>query len=382
MKILQVIPAFPPATSYGGAPVVAFEMTKALSNRGHNLTVFSTDVFNESQRIDSNFYKFNFKVFYFKNLSNRLAYKYRIYLPPNFMINGRYVKNFDVVHVHDFRTVLTVVIYLFCRLYDVPYIIQPHGKVPIELNQRGKYLKRLFDYVIGHRIIKNAAEILVLNNDEAKSYQIISKNVIIINNGINKADYELPIKQTFKKKFNIPIEFEIILYVGRINEKKGLDLLIEAFSELCKTKDKIVLVLVGPDDGYSEHLMNLSKSKNISDKVIFTGFLNKDDKSSAYVDADVFVTPIYYGFPLTFLEAMLYGIPIITTNAGDRLPWINGTVGIITEYNIYSLEKAIVSVLSQKTITEKKGRISDKINEYTWESIVESLEEIYSHSVK
>lgn len=383
MKILQVIPAFPPSTGYGGAPIVACEISKVLANNGHEITVFATDAFDEHQRMNSKIIKnYNFKVYYFKNLSNKLAHRYRLYLAPSFIIEGANTKNFDIVHLHDFRSFPIVVIYLFCKFYNVPYLLQPHGKPSKKMTQRGRLFKCLFDYLIGNRIIKDAARILVLNYDEAKIYSEISKdNISLINNGINKSDYILPNKYNFKKKFGIPLDYKIILYVGRISEAKGLDMLVESFAKLCQKKDKILLVFIGPDDGYLEYLKNLSESKQIVEKVIFAGFLEHNDKLSAYIDADVFATPIFYGFPLTFLEAMICGTPIITTNAGDRLPWIDGEIGIIADHDICSIEQAFISILSRETNTEKKyDNVSQKINEYSWESIVKSLEIIYLQS--
>lgn len=382
MKILEVIPAFPPATGYGGAPIVAFEISKILADKGHDLTVFTTDGFDDHKRINSkkcNNYKF--KIFYFKNLSNWLAHRYRLYLAPNFLIKGTNVKDYDIVHIHDFRTIPTVIIYCFCRIYEIPYILQPHGKPSIRVNQRGRILKRLFDLLIGHQIIKNAERILALNEDEAKIYSEISAdNISIIHNGINKSDYILPDKNNFKKKFAIPVDYKIILYVGRINEKKGLKLLIESFANLSKKRDKLLLVLVGPDDGYIEYLKTLSKSIQITEKIIFTGFLNHQDKLAAYVDADVFVTPLYYGFPLTFLEAMICGVPIITSNKGDRISWIDEDIGVVTDYDSNSFEQAIVSILLDESSIKNRRKISEKIDEFTWDSVINKLEDIYLHS--
>jgi len=97
----------------------------------------------------------------------------------------------------------------------------------------------------------------------------------------------------------------------------------------------------------------------IENSVHLLGFVVQEDKMAAFVDADVFVTPRFTGFPITFLEACLCGVPIITTTEGDKLDWIDNNVGYVVDYNQKELGEAILTILSNEQLKkefEKNGK--------------------------
>nr|WP_054859007.1 glycosyltransferase [Methanobacterium formicicum] len=148
---------------------------------------------------------------------------------------------------------------------------------------------------------------IALNNTELSLYEkfgLNKKKVQIIPNGISLVKEDiLQKKGLFRIKYQINEDQNIILYLGRIHESKGIDLLIRAFSDLKTSVNKSKLVIVGPDDGFMPKIETLVKKLKIKNDVIFTGPLYGDEKKMAYLDADIFVTPSFTGFPITFLEA-------------------------------------------------------------------------------
>ena len=142
-------------------------------------------------------------------------------------------------------------------------------------------------------------------------------------------------------------------------------------------------MIVGPDDGYLSFLKKLTISLKIEDKVLLTGYISKEDKLSAYVDADVFVTPSFYGFPLTFLEAMSYGVPIITTNKGDFIEGIDNEIGYVVQYDEKELKNALFKILTDDTLRKRlKENAKRKSNDYNWDVIVERIEEVYNKGME
>lgn len=98
----------------------------------------------------------------------------------------------------------------------------------------------------------------------------------------------------------------------------------------------------------------------------------------AFIDADVFVTPRFYGFPITFLEAMACGTPIVTTNAGDFIEGIDNEVGYVTRYDEKELKNALLKVLTDEKLKNSfKEKAKKKSNEYSWDRIVGKLEKVY-----
>lgn len=148
---------------------------------------------------------------------------------------------------------------------------------------------------------------------------------------------------------------------------------------MIKKLNNVKLVLVGPDDGYQNKLSLLIDKLDINDKVLFTGFVDIKEKKSAFVDSDVFVTPKYYGFPITFLEACICGIPIVTTRNGDLLDWLDNKVGFVVEYKKDKLNDAIFKVINNIKLKQKFSNAGKKlvISDFTWEKVIEKIEHIY-----
>ena len=208
------------------------------------------------------------------------------------------------------------------------------------------------------------------------------EKIELIPNGIDLSEYgNLPPKNSFKKKYGIRSSEKIVLYLGRIHKTKGIDLLLKAYAYLInniKFKDA-VLVIAGPDDGFLAEAKALASSLGISSSVIFTGFISSKDKLKALVDADVFVTPLFYGFSLTFLEACATGTPIVTTTLGDTLEWINGNIGYVTLPNHRDLAKAIYTIISNNELRGKfsKNCLNILRDKFSLEKIVYTIENLY-----
>ena len=349
MKILQISNSFKPAWETGGTTRVVYEISCGLRDRGHNVTVYTTD--RGQKRIEaqknSPLKLDNLIVYYFSNISNYIAMKLNIVTPYYLFFTARKeVKNFDVIHIHEHRTFLAFIVSYFAKKNNIPYIVQAHGSVMASYQKT--WLKKLFDKLWGNNILNNASTLFALTETESEQYKKmgIKKNkIIIIPNGIELTDFQdLPESGDFRKKYDIKTDEKIILYLGRIHKTKGIDLILEACNNFSEDLYNIKLVIVGPDDGYLDKLKKLSYKLTIADKIMFTGPLYQKDKLAAYVDADVFVTPTFSGFPLTFLESCVCGTPIITTNKGDKLDWIN-EIGDIVKYEKGSLSDSLTNIL-------------------------------------
>ena len=382
MNILQVSSFFKPSWEAGGTVRVCYEISKKLVERGHKVTVYTTDGFKYRLKVRKNrpIYVDGITVYYFRNISSFLAAK-NICLPyflPH--IAKKELNKFDIIHMHTFRGPMAIPVFYYAKRYNVPYIIQPHGSLKIITK---KELKKLYDKFFGYNILKNAFKLIALTETEAEQYIKMGMErdkVEIVPNGINPSEYEnLPEKGTFRRKYGIKDSEKIILYVGRLHKSKGIDLLLNAFSIISRETENIKLVLVGPDDGYKMELLNLSQRLNLMGRIIFTGFVSHVEKLAAYVDADVFVTPKFSGFPVTFLEAMAVGIPIITTNRGDKLGWLDKKVGYVTNYNAGDMAETIYKVIDNNSLRKNFYENAQKLirEEFNWEKITQKIETIY-----
>jgi len=385
LKILLVVPYFPPAEAFGGPVKVAYQTAKELVKRKHEVVVYTSDAkdFSSRLRIDSDNLIDGIRVHYFRNLALTLVKKFKLFITPQLVSRAKEeVEKFDVIHLHEYRTFQNIVVHHYAKKYGVPYVLQAHGSIPrIMAKQR---LKRIYDALFGYRLLRDASRVIALSRAEAEQYRgmgVPEEKIAIIPNGIDRSEYvKLPPKEAFKKKFSIPENMKVILYLGRIHKTKGIDLLIEAYACLIKKmgfKDA-ALVIAGPDDGYLDEAKSLAQSLGISSSVLFTGFISKGDKLAALVDADVFITPSFYGFPMTFLEACATGTPIVTTTLGDVLEWIDGNVGFVTQPGPRDLAGSIHSIISNDDL-QKNFRKNCKtvVEEFGISKVISKLEEIY-----
>jgi len=389
MKILQVIPYFLPAYAFGGPVKVAYQVSRELARRGHEVVVYATDAENPSSRLDTEPVKVvgGIKVHYMRNLSLMSAGKLKLFITPQLISQCKQeTKKFDVIHLHEYRTYQNIVVHHYAKKYGIPYFLQAHGSLPRVVAKQN--LKRIYDALFGYELLRDSWKVVALSQNEAEQYKsmgVSKEKIVIIPNGIDLSDYaNPPPKGAFKEKFKIPKDKKIILYLGRIHKSKGIDLLVKAYSQLIshmKLKETM-LVIAGPDDGYLCEVRSLASFLGVSNSVLFTGFISAEDKLKALIDADVFVTPSFYGFPITFLEACAVGTPIVATTTGDYLEWINGNVGYVTPPSVEELGGAIHRILRDNRLHEKFSRNCKEIVKYRFslEKIVDRLEQVYEQS--
>ena len=355
------------------------ELTQRLARRGHSVLVFTTDANDERSRVPVEQKHGNgVEIIYFRNISNRLAYKFKWFMSPGIIREtSRRLGEIDLIHLHDLRTFQNAVVYSFAK-NRIPYLVQAHGV----LSREGRFssLKVLYDGFFGKGILRNASRLIALNGCEADAYEqmgVPGWKVTTIPNGIDLANHNGAAAGRFRRQFELGTA-PLVLYLGRIHESKGLDLLLDAFAELMVEIPEARLVLAGKDDGYLSEVRRRISRLGIGRRVTFTGFLSGREKYFAYADADVFATPRFLGFPLTFLEAMASGLPIVTTDAGDHLDIIDGEVGFVTKPDVSQFADALRTLLSNKPLRQDFGeRARVLAKDYDWDLITSRLEQAY-----
>lgn len=390
MNILQVVPYFPPAYAFGGPVKVAYSISKELVKRGHNVTVYTTDAKNPSERLkvppvmDVD----GIEVHYMRNLSLSSIRISNIFIPPEVaLVSKSELKKFDVIHLHEFTTFQNIVVAHNARKTGVPYILQTHGSIHISGRRRRKLL---FNTLFGNEILKHASKVIALSSVEKLHYKrvgIPDHKIVIIPNGIDLSDYaHLPSKGSFKKKFGLDKNEKIVLYLGRIHEIKGIDILVRAFANILHKLGDVRLVIVGPDDGYLRKLEALIKALRIEDKVLVSGPLYGVAKLEAYVDADVYVLPSRYEiWGMTVLESVACGTPVILTENCGIAEFFRDKAGLVVKTDSLNLQEALLEMLmnrkKQKVFRENCKTVMRKFNVSETVSKLEKVYEKMSNNV-
>ncbi len=228
------------------------------------------------------------------------------------------LKNFDVIHMHVFRTYQNLILFLFAKYWRIPIIMDAHGSIPYFV--RKPIIKRLFDFFIGKYMLLNSNFLMGESEVGIKEYldlipNVNKKKLIILSPPFDTDEFNIEFKKGYlRKKFNIKENF-IIGFLGRIHFIKGVDFLVNAF-EYCYQKNKdIRLVIIGSDDGYLNELKTIINKLKLNDKVTFAGFLSGDDKNQALYDCNLVVqcSRLEQG-AWAPIEALLCGIPIMVTD--------------------------------------------------------------------
>jgi glycosyltransferase involved in cell wall biosynthesis len=324
LRITFVIPYFYPAWEYGGQPRSAYELARALVQRGHHVKVLTTDsggrsrlkdIGNGRREVDG------IEVVYYPNVSNWLAYRYRLFVPRCLLRElESEMHGSDIVHIHELRSSISPFAYAAARRLKIPYVLSGHGG----LRRLGRAAaKALYDRLWGGKILQNAAAVIAvspLEEGDAKTLGVEPRRIHRLPNIVRSEDYEkLPPPGRFRQRCSIPSD-KIVLFLARLHPIKGADLLVKAFSRL-KPETRTSLVIAGPNDGQEQELRRLVSQLKLESNVRFMGHLDMSSKKEALVDASLLVVPSRSEvFAITAVEALLCGTPVLLSSACGLYP--------------------------------------------------------------
>jgi len=379
MKILQLFDFFSP---HGGGTVdLLYKLSRALAQRGHEVVIYTSDFKLDQAYIDS---LPEVRVYPFHCVS-RLA---EFYLVPGMVSEIRErLEDFDIIHLLCYRSFQNIVAHHYAQKYGVPYVLEALGSLLPHLGRQG--LKKAFDLCFGYRILRDASRVIAGTEAEAEEYKMMGVEPDRIRTFLPGYDTDgfaqLPSKGGFRKRFAVG-EKNIILFLGRIHQIKGIDFLVRSFHKLVQERSNTILAIAGPDDGYKTVIDTLVRELNLEDKVLFTGFLSGEDKLSALVDADLLVqTSIYERGPGSPFEAVLCGTPIIVTGetgAGDVVNKLDAgyLVGYGDESGLKGLMQQILDNPAEAR-TKTRGARQYIIKNLAWPEKVKDYEAVYEEAI-
>ncbi|GAA4446211.1 glycosyltransferase [Ravibacter arvi] len=277
-----------------------------------------------------------------------------------------HINDYDVVHIHGIWHFGSLAPFLVKS--NVPKIITIHGLLDQWAVNHHAWKKNLVSFLYQKKLLAKAAAIQVNNTDEESDVtQYLGyrpDNLVIIPNGMRMKDYRhLPEKGTFRKQFDIPADSPLLLFMGRLNVKKGLDLLLPAFRAFHSKAPRALLVLAGPDDGYEAEAQRFVETHQLREAVKFVGMLTGDIKKAALSDATAFVLPTYSeGFSIAVLEAMASRLPAIVsdrTGFGDYTRQFDAAA--LTALNSDDLAKKIELTLTDAQYRQTKAQNAYKM---------------------
>lgn len=370
MKIVHVIPSLAPA--HGGPTFVAMNLSKALADRGHDVHLVTTDRAGVPD------------LRWLDNVAVRVAaekFQPYAYAPGLARELKPIVPGADIVHIHGLYLHPTVLAAKLALQHGVPYVVRPAGALdPYHLGRKA-LKKAIFDQLVHNRILRNASAFHFTTEVEKEISQprTYGRKSIVVPNGLDVAAIErLSHKGRFRKTLGQAGSKRLVLFLGRINYKKGFELLIPAFATVKKVIPDVHLVIAGNDDGHLSAVRALIETHDLVDDCTVTGFLGSPEKFEALADADVFALPSYSeNFANALFEALACGTPSIISNRVNSWPEVVAAgAAVVTDTKVENLAHALCNVLSsaeQRAALSQNARAFTKKN-YDWEIIASKLE--------
>ena len=388
LRILQVTPYYEHAWAYGGIPRVVAALARGLAERGHAVTVCTTDVADERSRLSAGRESPSsppVEVRVFPNLSNRLAYGLQLYTPRGL---GRFLEGhaggFDVAHIHGCHHLPGVVAARQLRRAGVPYLLTPNGTAPrIERRRAAKWL---FDTTVGRRVTPGAALVLAVSEAERRQLTalgIAPNRLRLLPNPLVLDEFDPPCDRgrlrTRWKLGNGPL----VLYLGMLTPRKGLGTLVEAFAAVAgEGVAGAQLVLAGNDRGMVPELRRRLQRAGCAQQATLTGTLRGRERLEALADADVLAYPSRdEAFGLVPLEALLCGTPVVVADdhgCGEVIAAVGGGLRV-PPGDVRALAEALRAVLTDAV--QWRRRAADAAHEvrrrFASARVCAGLEELY-----
>jgi len=206
----------------------------------------------------------------------------------------------------------------------------------------------------------------------------VRRPVVAIPTGINLDQFRNGDSSFLKKKFGVPQDEKVLLFVGRLGKEKNLSSLFRTFRQVLDHFPNTTLVLVGRGPE-KKALDQLASELGIRSKVVFTGLLSPEDVVNAYWSADVFVFPsLTETQGLVVAEAMAAGLPVVARAAFGTLAMVkDGVTGYLCQDEREFAEKLIGLLKNPKTIREMGELARKQVEEISLERMVQRLENTY-----
>ncbi|MCK6462341.1 MAG: glycosyltransferase family 4 protein [Candidatus Pacebacteria bacterium] len=382
MKILYLTDEFPPE-NFGGAGIVAYDFAKAVAKTGHKVFVITTTR-NRSLEGESLFE--GLKVFrLYSNYPIFLRHYISVYNPFLVFKIKKILKEIEpgVVHAHNIHSDISYHSLKLAKKTGCKVFLTAHDTMLVSYDKnyfpcgeknfritawrnikiagkrynpfRNFFIKKYLNYTDKIFAISQALKEFLAQN---------GVDSVVLHNGVNIEDWVKPAPEKimdFRKKYGVEGK-KIILFGGRFSGAKGGRQILQAFSWLVKNcpVEKAVLLAVGRKNQYAEKMAVLTKKLAIDDKILFTGWLGREEIKAAFFVSDVCVTPSVYFDPFNLfnIEAMAAGKPVVGTCFGGTPEIVvDGQTGYIANpLNHEEFGKKICDILSDKNKAEIFGK--------------------------
>lgn len=382
MKINLIIPSFYPAIIFGGPIFSTLNTCKELSKlKNVNISVSTTNTnmhnkldvkTNKNIKFEDNFYV----KYYNETIINRFSFQF-------FFNVYKDIKGSDIIHIQGIFDTPTPISLIYAKILKKPVILSPRGSLGIWCLDNGNKLKSVWLNKLLKPLIKNIIWHATAQQEKEEILSIYpDAKVSIIPNGIEFDVFQnsniLSKKEYLNKFTNLDFEpNKIVISMGRLQKKKGFDILIDSFNETLNSFPNSVLLIAGSNEGEEENLKKQIKKLNLEKNIFLIGVIAGQEKIDFLANADLFCLPSHNeNFGNVYIESLATGTPIV---ASKMTPWSEVeeyNCGKWVDNNIEETSKAMNELLMQN---KNLLKINSKnlASKYDWKNIAYEFKRLY-----
>ena len=322
MKIAITCPASLPATQFGGIMFLAIHIGKNLSNNGHDITIYTTDLdfANNSDTFNKKLPKSEKINNFLIKRSHVIFSKFLFFVNPE-MYFQMMKDDIDIIHAIGIRSFQALIAIIVSKRKKIPLVITDQGGLTTHPDLLdGNFLKKILIKIqepMIKLIIKNSSAIIVPNKYENDifSHYTNQKKIHIVRNGIDLDELK---SSNFNFKSHYKINKKFLLFLGRFHHVKGIDILLSAINEIKSEPilKNYIFVIMGVDFGYEKEMESIVKKLDLLDMVKIIKNPPRVHVLSAYNEAEFLILPSRWELsPLTHLEGFAFKKTVISTKS-------------------------------------------------------------------
>ena len=358
LKILHVIPSVGPLR--GGPSRAVYDMAYGIAELGHTVHVVTTDDNGAGRLVVPHgqpIVKRQVTTWYFP----RQMRFYTVSCPLTRWL-ARHIGDYDLVHIHSLFSYASLPAALFAHHCGIPYIARPLGTLNRwGMANRRPWLKKISFRLIERRILAHAAAIHYTSNQERLEAKAlgVDQSDVVVPLGFDLSPFKrLPPADQFRQAYPTLVGRTVVLFLSRLDLKKGLDLLLPAFANVNRCHPATALVVAGSgEERFTTQLRDQVHDLGISTCVVWTGFLSGEDKLAALAAADLFVLPSYSeNFGVASIEALAAGLPVVVSDrVGVACEIERANAGLVVPCEVGALVSALERMVDNPDLRHRMG---------------------------
>jgi alpha-1,3-mannosyltransferase len=281
-----------------------------------------------------------------------------------------HIGNSDLVHIHcvDFFVDFLV---LTKFLHKKKIVLHTHGG--FFHTKWMYYFKKLYFNLITRTVLKGCEKIIAVSQSDFDTFSKISKNVVLMENGVDVDTFSTVKKNVVKGRF---------LYLGRVDRHKRIDNLIRVIAEIRRRGVPVFLEVCGPDwKGHMAELKKLSLELGVADFILWKGKVSEQEMLAAFGEAQFFFSASEYeGFGISAVEAMASGTVCVLTDIDSFRMILGEESQLLVDFN--HTEAAAGKILELMNLTPEQylslaERLKTRAKMFSWDSAIKTLESVY-----